>query len=165
METNLRFRCVGVHRLESVTLVHSEGLLQLRNRDEVRKWFRSSDRVSEADHEKWMAQYWSRGDEKIWVLLCDDRVIGAGALYGIKPEHATANFGRLMTEPSSRKTHYGAGRMILRHAIEYARHMGISRLLLEVKQNNRPARNLYQSEGFALAGIEDGYLDMFLDLR
>ncbi|MFF4979932.1 GNAT family N-acetyltransferase [Streptomyces sp. NPDC001046] len=47
----------------------------------------------------------------------------------------------------------GAGRALLRAAVDEARRRGARRLTLRVLGHNTPARKLYESEGFAVEGV------------
>ncbi|MGW3625342.1 N-acetyltransferase family protein [Streptomyces sp. NPDC000880] len=55
----------------------------------------------------------------------------------------------------------GTGRALLRAAFAEARRQGAVRITLRVLGHNRPARALYESEGFAVEGVLPGefYLD------
>ncbi|MBV2353626.1 GNAT family N-acetyltransferase [Streptomyces sp. J2-1] len=50
----------------------------------------------------------------------------------------------------------GAGRALLRGALEEARRRGARRVTLRVLGHNTPARRLYESEGFAVEGVLPG---------
>ncbi|WP_405808776.1 GNAT family N-acetyltransferase [Streptomyces sp. NBC_00210] len=55
----------------------------------------------------------------------------------------------------------GTGRALLRAACDEARRQGAVRMTLRVLGHNKPARALYESEGFAVEGVLPGefYLD------
>ncbi|PSM41241.1 GNAT family N-acetyltransferase [Streptomyces dioscori] len=48
----------------------------------------------------------------------------------------------------------GVGRALVRAAVEEARRQGARRITLRVLGHNTPARRLYESEGFAVEGIQ-----------
>ncbi|MFE1801117.1 MULTISPECIES: GNAT family N-acetyltransferase [unclassified Streptomyces] len=48
----------------------------------------------------------------------------------------------------------GVGRSLIRAAVEEARRQGARRITLRVLGHNTPARRLYESEGFAVEGIQ-----------
>ncbi|MER6027817.1 GNAT family N-acetyltransferase [Streptomyces sp. NPDC001851] len=50
----------------------------------------------------------------------------------------------------------GLGRALIRAAVEEARTRGARRLSLRVLGHNAPARALYESEGFAVEGVQPG---------
>ncbi|WP_314411199.1 GNAT family N-acetyltransferase [Streptomyces kroppenstedtii] len=49
---------------------------------------------------------------------------------------------------------HGVGRALVRAAVEEARRRGARRITLRVLGHNTPARRLYESEGFAVEGIQ-----------
>lgn len=51
----------------------------------------------------------------------------------------------------------GIGRLLIEKVMEDARHRGASELYLEVRENNIPARRLYQSMGFIDVGRRVNY--------
>jgi ribosomal protein S18 acetylase RimI-like enzyme len=55
----------------------------------------------------------------------------------------------------------GAGRALLRAAVEEARRQGARRITLRVLGHNTPARRLYESEGFVVEGVQPE--EFFLD--
>ncbi|MFJ9124876.1 GNAT family N-acetyltransferase [Streptomyces sp. NPDC102340] len=50
----------------------------------------------------------------------------------------------------------GAGRALVRGAIELARRQGARRITLRVLGHNTPARKLYEAEGFVIEGVLPG---------
>lgn len=57
----------------------------------------------------------------------------------------------------------GIGRALLRAAFDEARRQGAVRMTLRVLGHNKPARSLYESEGFAVEGVLPG--EFYLDVR
>jgi ribosomal-protein-alanine N-acetyltransferase len=51
----------------------------------------------------------------------------------------------------------GFGRAALEYLIEHARHLGATRMLLEVRPSNAVARGLYDKRGFRQVGLRRGY--------
>lgn len=51
----------------------------------------------------------------------------------------------------------GLGRLLLRHALEYASDHGAEQAFLEVRPSNPPAIRLYESMGFIQVGARKGY--------
>ncbi len=87
-----------------------------------------------------------------WVLLRGERIAayliaaaGAGVLHLLN----------LCVDPESRRQ--GFGRMLLRHAVEWARQQETVQIILEVRVSNQAALELYHSEGFQDMGIRKGY--------
>jgi ribosomal-protein-alanine N-acetyltransferase len=51
----------------------------------------------------------------------------------------------------------GIARLLLRQVVATAKIQSATRVTLEVRQSNEPARKLYASEGFVLTGLRKGY--------
>lgn len=51
----------------------------------------------------------------------------------------------------------GLGRALMQHVLADVEAEGIRRTTLEVRRSNDPARRLYESLGFTLAGVRPGY--------
>ena len=51
----------------------------------------------------------------------------------------------------------GIARMLLHHVVATARLQSATRVTLEVRQSNEPAKNLYASLGFVQTGLRKGY--------
>jgi [ribosomal protein S18]-alanine N-acetyltransferase len=51
----------------------------------------------------------------------------------------------------------GLGRLLLASAVAQMRRAGATRCLLEVRQSNKPARRLYEGNGFELDGVRKNY--------
>ena len=66
-----------------------------------------------------------------------------------------AHLLNLCVRPASRGQ--GHARAMLRALVEVAGQRSLQRLVLEVRDSNRAARQLYQSEGFVLVGRRPGY--------
>lgn len=99
-----------------------------------------------------------------WVLVDRlDRIVAFGILSGIGSP--TVEIRRMVVAPEGRGQ--GLGRLLLRHLLEHARQRpSVSRVWLDVGQDNLRARSLYRSFGFvekpAPAGVtlEDNGLYM-----
>lgn len=84
-------------------------------------------------------------DVSFWSGWHGDRVVVIGAL---KDTSSEGEIKSMHTEQSHRRK--GAGSMMLRHIIDRARQMGLSRLNLETGSQPyfNPARELYKRHGF-----------------
>ncbi|MBE8538692.1 ribosomal protein S18-alanine N-acetyltransferase [Geoglobus acetivorans] len=51
----------------------------------------------------------------------------------------------------------GIGKILLREAIQRAKKRGMRKILLEVRESNVPAQNLYKKFGFEVAGYLESY--------
>ena len=85
-------------------------------------------------------------DMKFWSAWDGDTLLGVGALKQISPSHGEIK--SMHTAQANRRS--GVGSAMLRHIIEAARTMGITRLSLETGswEYFQPARALYKSHGF-----------------
>lgn len=102
-----------------------------------------------------------------WSAWNDSLLLGCGALKELDAEHGEI---KSMRTPDSLRRQ-GAGRAILAHIIEVARSRGYRRLSLETGSQEafEPARQLYESFGFARSGpfgdyAEDPY-SVFMTMR
>jgi putative acetyltransferase len=106
-------------------------------------------------------------DITFWSAWNGPLLVGCGALKELDAEHGEI---KSMRTPSALRRQ-GAGRAILSHIIEVARSRGYGRLSLETGSQEafEPARQLYESFGFARSGpfgsyAEDPY-SVFMTMR
>lgn len=83
---------------------------------------------------------------KFWSAWEDDTLLGVGALKQLSPSHGEIK--SMHTGQANRRA--GVGTAMLRHIIEAARMMGLTRLSLETGSSTyfHPARALYRRHGF-----------------
>jgi RimJ/RimL family protein N-acetyltransferase len=125
--------------------------LEWRNRDEVRRWFFSSDMITFERHADWFARYTERDDD--FVFIIEDRQggcrpVGQAALYRIDWSARRAEFGRLMIgvdEAAGKGLAFAATRLALKIAFEQ---FGLDEVYLDVFSHNRRAIDLYHGVGF-----------------
>ena len=107
------------------------------------------------------AEPWSRQaltlllqDKNLGVVALDEQgtPIGYGGLLTVLDEGQITN---IAVHPDHRKK--GIGKAILEELINESRKRDIRELSLEVRQSNLPAKALYQSHGFEIAGIRKGF--------
>lgn len=97
-----------------------------------------------------------------------ERIVGYGGMWLVAGE---AHISTLAIHPDHR--HRGYGELLLAALIRRALERNAVQVVLEVRQGNRIARNLYRKYGFCLHGIKSGYYregnedgcDMRLDLK
>lgn len=85
-------------------------------------------------------------------------VNGEGGLQGFVLIQIIADEAEILTfcvQPDVRQL--GLGRALLQSAFDLARARGVTRMFLEVGEDNLAARALYESEGFALVGRRAAY--------
>lgn len=85
------------------------------------------------------------------------RVVGYGGMWLVIDEAHVTNIALLPSHRGRR-----IGEQLLLAMIDVARKAGISRMTLEVRETNTPARRLYTRLGFVVRGRRPGY---YTDLR
>lgn len=108
-------------------------------------------------HERWSAPAWQAEldgtDRLVLVALSGDEVMASATFQQVED---SSDLHRIMTATGHRGR--GAAKALLRAGLDWARERGAERMLLEVRQGNRPAINLYEDFGFvALATRRDYY--------
>lgn len=125
------------------------------------RWLTSEDLPAVLDIEQQSYSYpWSQGifEDTFragYLMLgveSDGRLEGYAVLAILFDE---AHLLNLCVRPASRGK--GHAREMLRALVEVAGQRGLQRLVLEVRDSNQAARQLYQSEGFVLVGRRPGY--------
>lgn len=93
-----------------------------------------------------------RPDYRLWALEMCDTLAGYAVVAYMAGE---AHLLNLCVAAGQRRS--GAGRRLLRHLVAESARDGMSRVLLEVRDSNTSAMNLYASEGFSVIGRRPGY--------
>ncbi len=93
-------------------------------------------------------------DANLGVVALDEdgAPIGYGGLLTVLDEGQITN---IAVHPEHRKK--GVGNAILKEMVSESKARGIRELSLEVRQSNLPAKALYQSHGFEIAGVRKGF--------
>lgn len=88
-----------------------------------------------------------------WVALDDNNVVAGFVIFWrVAGELEIHN---VVTDPTRRRQ--GIGRTLIAAVLNYAKADQMTRVLLEVRERNTPARRLYQSVGFSETGRRPGY--------
>lgn len=109
------------------------------------------------EHDAWSARSWwselaGRPRRNYIVAVTDERIVGYG---GIDCAGSTADVMTIAVAPGEQGN--GVGRTLLDHLTTQARRSGAEALLLEVRADNEPARNLYLRAGFEHIRTRRGY--------
>lgn len=89
---------------------------------------------------------------EMYVAEIDGVPVGAFSIYNRGPRDSNSiEFGRFMVEPSCQGRGYG--RAMLECAIQEARGIGLTSLVLTVQQDNERAQALYREAGFSTSHI------------
>jgi ribosomal-protein-alanine N-acetyltransferase len=93
-------------------------------------------------------------DKNLGVVAMDEQgtPIGYGGLLTVLDEGQITN---IAVHPDHRKK--GIGKAILEELINESRKRDIRELSLEVRQSNLPAKAMYQSHRFEIAGVRKGF--------
>lgn len=136
-----------------------------RNRDEIRRWFRTSEPIGAAQHAAWWERHRERDDDFVWIVeekreAGGVRPVGMVSLYAIDPARGEAEFGRLLIgEPGA------GGRGLATEATSLVaelalREFGLRRVHLEVAANNAAAIAVYERCGFVREGGDEDWVIM-----
>ena len=93
-----------------------------------------------------------RDNYQLWALCREDRLIGYAI---VSHQYDEAHLLNICVHPNLRRC--GAGRLLLRHALAEALRAGAACMILEVRESNYPAAELYLSEGFEEIGRRPDY--------
>lgn len=92
------------------------------------------------------------GDYSLYVVaeLDGGRVVGIAGAYRPDPSRHVVDLVSMWTAPEARRT--GAGRLLVRAVVDWARSTGAAAVELWVTRGNDPAERLYRSMGFVETG-------------
>lgn len=93
-----------------------------------------------------------RPDYRLWALEICDRLSAYAVVAYMAGE---AHLLNLCVAAGQRRS--GAGRRLLRHLVAESARDGMAQVLLEVRDSNVGAMNLYATEGFSVIGRRPGY--------
>lgn len=106
---------------------HLELLRSWRNRDDIRRWFFSSDVISEVQQLDWYYYtYQADASDLMWVANLDGKPIGTGALTHIDKEKSEAEWSRLMIGDDSAR-----GKGVAHRIAALVRDYGLNELKLD----------------------------------
>ena len=137
--------------------------LSWRNQDENRKWFNTTEVITEEKHYGWFERYKDLDNDFVFVIQAkdlDNSLIGQVALYEIDWDVRSGEYGRLIIgSREARRKGYArdATRLLLRIGFEQ---FGLRKIFLEVKENNSPALAVYESCGFKEVERKGGLIKM-----
>lgn len=150
--------------LRPITEADLDRTLSWRNREDVRIWFKTFDRIDPGQHRLWFAQYSERDDDFVFLVEFDGAPVGQASVYGIDRADRTGEVGRFIAAPEAR----GRGLMDLACA-ELLRFcsdtLQLTSVYLDVKENNARAIGLYRRQGFEEEGRRDGIVRMRRSLK
>lgn len=138
-----------------------ETILDWRNRDEARVWFKTSAKLSLEGHRNWYAQYLSKDDDFFFLIESDGQPVGQCGIYDVDYAAGTAEIGRFLVAPD--KAGHG---FITRACTELVRFatatLALRYLCLEVMERNARAIGVYARCGFTEESRAKGLIRMSL---
>lgn len=136
-------------------------ILDWRNRDEARVWFKTSDKLSLDSHKRWYERYLAKDDDFFFLVEADGAPVGQCAIYDIDRIAKSAEIGRFLVAPDKAGNGY-----ITRSCEELIRFgtrtLDLPYLFLEVMEENVRAIRIYEHCGFSEEGRSDGLIRMGL---
>jgi RimJ/RimL family protein N-acetyltransferase len=151
---------------ETITLRLAEerdlaAILDWRNRDDARIWFKTSDKLTMAGHRAWYEQYLKKDDDFCFVVEAEGQPVGLCGIYGIDRANGTAEVGRFLVAPGHGRKGY-----MTRSCAALARFgmeaLELTHLTLEVMESNHKAIGIYLRCGFTEEARFDGLIRMGL---
>ncbi|SDA91060.1 GNAT family N-acetyltransferase [Mesorhizobium qingshengii] len=134
-------------------------ILDWRNRDDARVWFKTSDKLAFDRHLAWYNSYLQKEDDFLFLVEVDGRSVGQCGIYDIDENAGSAEVGRFLVAPEMAGKGY-IGRScaeIVRFGTQFLK---LSYLFLEVMEQNTKAIRLYTREGFVEEGRSGGLIRM-----
>lgn len=152
-----------VVRLRPIGEADLDSTLAWRNRDEARKWFKTSTLIEPEQHRAWFARYYLRDDDFVFVVEADGRRVGQAAVYGIDWTTHEAEVGRFLAAPACEGRGFigNACVMLLRFC---ASTLGLRYVFLEVMETNERAIRVYRRCGFVEEARDSGLVRMGCEL-
>ncbi|EGP07041.1 GCN5-related N-acetyltransferase [Bradyrhizobiaceae bacterium SG-6C] len=138
-----------------------ETILNWRNRDESRVWFKTPDRLTFDSHRRWHERYLTSNDDFFFLIEAEGMPVGQCAIYNIERVAGSAEIGRFLAAPGK------SGHGYITRSCEALVRFGIgtlnlSYLYLEVMSQNDRAIGIYKRCGFVEESRSDGLIRMGL---
>lgn len=132
---------------------HFDGLWAMQSEPEVARLTGSVRQVTQEQARQWMATRQDHHDRADWAIVRaeDDVVLGEVVLNELDPDHAAVNFRILLVNREYFGRGYGTE--ATRLVIDYAFHVGVHRIGLEVFDYNPRAQRSYEKSGFVREGV------------
>ena len=151
----------GVVTLRLMEEKDLRAILEWRNRDAARVWFKSSDRISLANHQAWFAQYSEKDDDFFFMVEASGAPVGQCAIYNIDRARGSAEIGRFLAAPARSGKGYitRSCRQLINFALQ---NLNLNYLFLELFERNARAADIYRRCGFVEERRNDGIIRMGL---
>jgi RimJ/RimL family protein N-acetyltransferase len=134
-------------------------ILDWRNRDEARVWFKTSGKLSLDSHKRWYERYLAKDDDFFFLIEAGGTPVGQCGIYDIDRTCGSAEIGRFLVAPDKTGRGY-----ITRSCAELVRFgtrmLGLPYLFLEVMERNDKAIKIYKQCGFTEESRSEGLMRM-----
>jgi len=156
--------------LQEITQKDIELIRNWRNKEDIRNNFLNSNEISSTQQEAWFRKYVKQENDRMFLILSEklnNKPVGTVALYNIDFLKKEAEFGRLMIGEADAKG-LGIGFLATKQMCEYGfEKLNLSRIYLQVFQENVVAKNIYEKIGFTILKTEliNDYLVEFMVLE
>ena len=133
--------------LRDMDRADSARLLTWRNSPEVAAYMYTDHKISQAEHDRWLAGALTAEDRRYWIVELDGAPVGLANLAKIDPIVRRCDWAYYLAEPATRGRGVGAQveYIVLRHVFET---MGFHKLWWEVLLENEGVWKLHESFGF-----------------
>ncbi|WP_316172293.1 GNAT family N-acetyltransferase [Bradyrhizobium sp. SZCCHNRI3037] len=139
-------------------------ILEWRNRDDTRVWFKTTELISYEAHCRWYSGYLKKPDDLVFVVEVSKDPAGMCAIYNIDYDRSLAEVGRFVISPGFAGQGYMKRACAALVAMAHKK-LQIHSLYLEVKENNEPAIAVYTACGFWTTGRCGDLITMRCDDR
>lgn len=136
-------------------------ILDWRNRDEARVWFKTSDKLTFESHKNWYDRYVNKDDDFFFLIEAGGKPVGQCGIYDVDRASGTAEIGRFLAAPDQAGHGYitrSCGELV-RFGIKV---LDLSYLFLEVMEQNAKAISIYRRCGFTEESRSGGLIRMGL---
>lgn len=138
-------------KLNSLKEEHIEDLRMLRNKDENRKCFIFSNKISKEGQQKWFENYKNKPNDYMFsvsTIKSLNKFIGSVALYNVDKEKKCAEFGRIIID-KDKINEKGIGLDTTIATCQVAFNiLNLELIYLEVFEDNIKAIKTYEKAGF-----------------
>ena len=143
---NIKYKRI---ELKPMSLMESEIYRKMRNKESVRKWFKSKEIISKEAQEQWYKEYVGRNNDIMFSIFSKEgELVGGVSVYDIDQNKKEAEFGRLLIECKSTEQKGMGVEAAEAISIIAKKELDLQILRLEVYEDNLAAIKTYLRSGF-----------------